>query len=757
MTIQVDTTGPGTEAYRSTRFACAVDGGAAAYVHGYSRVAVVPSTVWAVNDTVEQSVMRYGTDASTSLAVTLVSGDPITAATVYPKDAGVTQVISGGVLTLKIPAHVKLRVEVNDDRANVLSVLANPLTTTPNSTVDYSTLAKGIVSIAGTLIEVTAHGYVNGAKVLLKSSGALPSVSTGILSEYEVLTVSYTSANSFELVDANGITIAFEAIADTSDLSITTAEWSDTTNTLLIPSGVTNIGRHFRMHDGAEVFLHASSVVIGSFQLNCNEALVHGPGFIYATYATPEYVAGLSGIARWSHAVFYCEADGLNISYSNTVTDVTVVAQPLFLSFGGVRRFQDCSYISPWSYSTDGFAPQTWAAETVTANISQVIDCYGLGGDDAVRINIKKRSFECSGTFVTTTNNSCFSSDTRNDEVDPAMYYLGTNNHAMHLGPADDNADRIATKTIFKLLTDSGDPNGGHQNYTWNGLKVWGPVASRIFVLGNLPNPFFPTQGQLGQVRDLLVMRLVVEEVPGQVSFIQSLDATNTPHDLKFQDMTVAGVEVTEDSFSTYIAVDAEVYNLTFVQTPSGGGGGIVTPPGTTFVVEDGSRLADANTFASVEFADSYFVNLGNPVGWSSASTLTKQNGLRQAAEYLQNVYGSRWRGTQATSTQGLPWPRVGVTDGDTGYVYTSVVIPRSLKQAACEVALRVAAGVTLRPDIDPGDGNITSSTMSVGGISITEDFVGAATTAPVFPVVKQLLRSLLTDAGSAMMHRVTR
>jgi hypothetical protein len=44
-----------------------------------------------------------------------------------------------------------------------------------------------------------------------------------------------------------------------------------------------------------------------------------------------------------------------------------------------------------------------------------------------------------------------------------------------------------------------------------------------------------------------------------------------------------------------------------------------------------------------------------------------------------------------------------------------------------------------------------------VGAISISEDFVGSATTAKKFPVVHQQLRALLTDAGAGMMHRVTR
>ena len=127
------------------------------------------------------------------------------------------------------------------------------------------------------------------------------------------------------------------------------------------------------------------------------------------------------------------------------------------------------------------------------------------------------------------------------------------------------------------------------------------------------------------------------------------------------------------------------------------------------------------------------------------------------ATFYISERYGNRWRGVIDSDTQALDWPRSGVVDGDTGLYYDNDEMPKRLLHSTAEVALRYLAGTTLRPDIDPGDGNVTNSTISVGAISITEDFVGTATTAPDFPIVRQQLRSLLTDAGAVMLHRVTR
>ena len=180
-------------------------------------------------------------------------------------------------------------------------------------------------------------------------------------------------------------------------------------------------------------------------------------------------------------------------------------------------------------------------------------------------------------------------------------------------------------------------------------------------------------------------------------------------------------------------------------------------PESATLIVETGSGLPDANSYASVAFVDDYFLYRSNPTTWTDATTADKEQALRMATFYISERYGNRWRGVIDSDTQALDWPRSGVVDGDTGLYYDNDEMPKRLLHATAEIALRYLAGTTLRPDVEPGDGNITSSTVSVGAISITEDFVGTATIAPDFPIVRQQLRSLLTDAGASLLHRVTR
>lgn len=176
-----------------------------------------------------------------------------------------------------------------------------------------------------------------------------------------------------------------------------------------------------------------------------------------------------------------------------------------------------------------------------------------------------------------------------------------------------------------------------------------------------------------------------------------------------------------------------------------------------SFVVEDGTGKSNSNSYASVEAADSYFTNRENPSAWRTATTNTKQQALRVATSYITETYGNRWRGVIDSDTQALDWPRSGVVDADTGLYYDNDEMPPKLINATAEIALRHVNGVDLRPDVAAGEGNVTNSSVTVGAISISEDFVGSATTAKKFPIVHQQLRALLTDGGAAMLHRVTR
>lgn len=97
-----------------------------------------------------------------------------------------------------------------------------------------------------------------------------------------------------------------------------------------------------------------------------------------------------------------------------------------------------------------------------------------------------------------------------------------------------------------------------------------------------------------------------------------------------------------------------------------------------TLIVEDGTMVANANTYVNVTEADSYWSLRSTKTGsstWSSASTANKESALVVATEYIDNVYNFAYK--KQSSTQSLQFPR----NNNSG------VIPVNLKNAVCELA----------------------------------------------------------------------
>lgn len=129
------------------------------------------------------------------------------------------------------------------------------------------------------------------------------------------------------------------------------------------------------------------------------------------------------------------------------------------------------------------------------------------------------------------------------------------------------------------------------------------------------------------------------------------------------------------------------------------------------FVVEDGTGLTTANSYASVAVADSYFVDRGNAT-WAALTNDAKQVALVQATSYVDAV--NNFIGSRNTSTQALQWPRASAYDPD-GYVYEG--IPTRLVQAVAEYALR-ASESELAPDLTySATGVLTMEKSQVGPV----------------------------------------
>jgi len=171
-----------------------------------------------------------------------------------------------------------------------------------------------------------------------------------------------------------------------------------------------------------------------------------------------------------------------------------------------------------------------------------------------------------------------------------------------------------------------------------------------------------------------------------------------------------------------------------------------------SILVEDGSIVTGAESYATVTEANTYHTNRNNAL-WTGTDTV-KEAALRKAAAYLDGKYRKRWKGCRVDAlTQPMEWPRANVLYEDNGeqLTYSSYLpittIPQRLKDAQCELALRSLSG-DLAVD---GETNIISKKVD----AIQTQFVpGAVRGQKTYQIVDQLLSDLLHPVGGGDVMR---
>ena len=161
-------------------------------------------------------------------------------------------------------------------------------------------------------------------------------------------------------------------------------------------------------------------------------------------------------------------------------------------------------------------------------------------------------------------------------------------------------------------------------------------------------------------------------------------------------------------------------------------------------IVENGSGLSNAESYASVAECDAYHLARGN-TAWTG-TTDQKEIALRLATQAIEVEYVGRWLGQRINQDMSLSWPRNAVYDSDDYYISASVV-PQRIKDATCELALRQVQGDTLVPDIsEPGD--IEAESVTVGPISVSTEYSGGKSQVKEYSIVDSLLSIYVTSGG---------
>ena len=149
-----------------------------------------------------------------------------------------------------------------------------------------------------------------------------------------------------------------------------------------------------------------------------------------------------------------------------------------------------------------------------------------------------------------------------------------------------------------------------------------------------------------------------------------------------------------------------------------------------------------SDSYVTVAFADTYFGKRLYVTDWTAATNDDKEKALQLATVTMEN---QRWKGTKATTTQALEWPRNGTYDQN-GYSYENDEIPTPIANGVCELALSL-----LGSDRTADTGTEGFKSMKVGPLMLTID---PKTQAPVIPdFAYEFIRYLLeVDLKSNMV-----
>ena len=166
------------------------------------------------------------------------------------------------------------------------------------------------------------------------------------------------------------------------------------------------------------------------------------------------------------------------------------------------------------------------------------------------------------------------------------------------------------------------------------------------------------------------------------------------------------------------------------------------------FVVEDGTGVAGATSYASEDDFDTYVEDRNYTVTVGDTETA-----LVRATQVLDATYRKRFPGTRTNGrSQSLEWPRSGATD-DADNTIADDEIPHEIIDATCELALReLASPGSTMPDIDRGG---QAKRLRAGSVEI--DYGANATPYAVFSLIDGILEGLLAGSGGGLQGSAVR
>lgn len=157
-----------------------------------------------------------------------------------------------------------------------------------------------------------------------------------------------------------------------------------------------------------------------------------------------------------------------------------------------------------------------------------------------------------------------------------------------------------------------------------------------------------------------------------------------------------------------------------------------------------------ANSFTTVEKATTYnALHLYGSAWAAEAVTAKKENALILATRLIIEAVQNRWAGVPSSTTQALPFPRMGVYTPLGNGFYDRTIIPAMLENATAEYARRLLEDEEL-PDAEGVAESLGIESLKAGPVSIKfRDGVDAEGKIALPAEVLRMIRPLLSAIHS--------
>jgi len=150
-----------------------------------------------------------------------------------------------------------------------------------------------------------------------------------------------------------------------------------------------------------------------------------------------------------------------------------------------------------------------------------------------------------------------------------------------------------------------------------------------------------------------------------------------------------------------------------------------------TIIVEDGTIVANANSYVSTATLATYASDRGVTI------TGTQEDLLIKAMDYIESL---NFIGLQLTEDQALSWPRSGARKKKI-YWYDTDEIPADLIDALCETALAIDAGNSPLNDLERA-----TSKEKVGDIEV--EYKDGSASSVIVKKINAKLKDLISSDG---------